>query len=70
MRQLNVLRINIAARQHNINYNQLTSELQRSNVLLDRKILAQLAIHEPRTFASLAQLAKDRQRDGLLAALD
>ena len=70
MRKLNIQRINIGARQHNINYTELTTHLNRSNVLVDRKILAQFAIHEPRTFASLAQLAKDRQRDGLLAALD
>ena len=70
MRQLNIRRINIAARQHNTNYNEFMSSMGRSNVLIDRKVLAQLAVHEPRSFASLSQLAKDRHRLGLLAALD
>ena len=70
MRKLAIQRINIGARQHNTNYSELTEQLNRSNVLIDRKMLATLAIHEPRSFASLAQHAKDRQRDGLLAALD
>merc|ERR1711974_9912 len=70
MRKLHIQRINIASRQHNTNYSEFMQGMGRTNVLIDRKVLAQLAIHEPRSFASLAQLAKDRQTHGLLAALD
>ena len=69
MRHLNIVRINTAARQHDVNYNEFMKGLGETNVQLDRKVLAQLAIHEPRTFSALAQLAKDKQKDGLLAAL-
>ncbi|XP_047140011.1 large ribosomal subunit protein bL20 [Hydra vulgaris] len=70
MRKLWIQRINFGVREHSLPYSILLRNLCRSNVAINRKVLSELAIHEPRTFHALAQLAKDRQRDGLLAALD
>ncbi|XP_066921608.1 large ribosomal subunit protein bL20-like [Clytia hemisphaerica] len=70
MRKLWIQRINIGAREHNTNYTTVISQLHNNDVLLNRKVLSELAIHEPRTFQSLAHLAKKRKEDGLLAVLD
>merc|ERR1712126_298554 len=70
MRKLSIQRVNMGTRQHNLPYAHFMQQLNKTNVLIDRKVLAQLAIHEPRSFMALTQLAKDRKRDGLLAALD
>jgi large subunit ribosomal protein L20 len=49
-RQLWNARINAAARTHNLTYNQLISNLKKSGVNLDRKVLAELAVNEPKAF--------------------
>lgn len=41
----------------------------QSSVQLNRKVISQLAITEPRTFLSLTKLARARQQEGLQAAL-
>ncbi|XP_036316918.1 39S ribosomal protein L20, mitochondrial isoform X2 [Pipistrellus kuhlii] len=43
--------------------------LRRCQVELNRKVLADLAIYEPKTFKSLAALAKRRREEGFAAAL-
>ncbi|NXM86457.1 RM20 protein, partial [Oenanthe oenanthe] len=43
--------------------------LRASQVELNRKVLADLAIYEPKTFKSLAALAQRRRQEGFLAAL-
>ncbi|MFP5342342.1 MAG: 50S ribosomal protein L20 [Candidatus Limnocylindria bacterium] len=58
MRQLWVIRINAAARQHDLTYGQFISGLKRADVQLDRKILADLAIRDAGTFGRIAELAK------------
>jgi len=58
-RRLWVIRINAAAREHGLTYGQLISGLKAAGVTLDRKMLADLAVTEPASFASLAQQAKD-----------
>ena len=58
-RRLWVTRINAAARQHGLNYNQFIHGLKLAEVELDRKILADIAVRDPETFAGLAQAAKD-----------
>ncbi|XP_031571264.1 uncharacterized protein LOC116305477 [Actinia tenebrosa] len=69
MRSLWQTRINIAGREHNINYSSFMYQMARCNIQLNRKMLSELAIHEPRSFKSLADLAKRRLEDGLLAAI-
>jgi len=57
-RSLWIVRIGAAARLHGISYSQLINGLKRSGVELDRKILADLAVHDPAAFKSLAEQAK------------
>jgi large subunit ribosomal protein L20 len=56
-RSLWIQRINAAARQHGLNYNQLIHGLQSQGVELDRKSLAELAVYNPNEFARLAEMA-------------
>ena len=58
-RRLWVVRINAAAREHGLTYGQLIAGLKAAGVTLDRKMLADLAVNEPASFASLARQAKD-----------
>ena len=57
-RRLWIARINAAARSHDLSYSRLIQGLERAGVLLDRKILAELATSDPKAFADLAALAK------------
>jgi large subunit ribosomal protein L20 len=57
-RQLWIIRINAAARQNGMSYNQLMSGLKKAEVPLDRKVLAELAVSDPQAFGALAQRAK------------
>ena len=57
-RRLWIVRINAGAREHGLSYNQFMHGLQRANVELDRKMLAELAVNDPVFFASLAQQAR------------
>ena len=58
-RRLWVVRINAAARENGLTYGQLISGLKAAGVTLDRRMLADLAVTEPASFASLAEQAKD-----------
>ncbi len=58
-RRLWVVRINAAARENGLTYGQLISGLKAAGVTLDRRMLADLAVTEPASFASLAKQAKD-----------
>jgi large subunit ribosomal protein L20 len=58
MRQLWIIRINAAARQHGLTYGQLVAGLRRADVGLDRKILADLAVHDAATFGRVAEVAR------------
>jgi len=57
-RQLWVVRINAAAREHGISYSQFIAGLKKAAIEVDRKVLADLAIHEKEAFAVLAAQAK------------
>ena len=57
-RRLWIVRINAAARMHDLSYSQMMHGLKRAEVAVDRKVLADLAVHEPKTFAALAKRAK------------
>ena len=48
-------RINAAARQNDTTYSRLIAALKKSNVTLDRKILAELAVNEPKTFSAVVK---------------
>jgi large subunit ribosomal protein L20 len=57
-RRLWITRINAAARNHDITYSRFIEGLRKANVTLDRKVLADIAIHDADGFADLVQLAK------------
>jgi large subunit ribosomal protein L20 len=60
-RRLWVVRINAAARANGLSYGQLISGLKAAGVGLDRKSLAELAMHHPAAFASVAEQAQRAQ---------
>ena len=59
-RALWITRINAAARENGLSYSRLINGLKRANVEVDRKILAQLAVTDPKAFGALADLAKSQ----------
>ncbi len=59
-RRLWVTRINAAARQNGTTYSRLIRGLGLAGVAVDRKILAELAVCDPKAFAELADLAKSK----------
>ncbi|RMB91620.1 hypothetical protein DUI87_31849 [Hirundo rustica rustica] len=64
-----ITRIEAASLEHGLKYPAFISNLVKSQVELNRKVLADLAIYEPKTFKSLAALAQRRRQEGFLAAL-
>lgn len=50
-------RINAAARGHDISYSQLINGLNKANIKVNRKILAELAVNEPAAFAEVIKNA-------------
>uniref|UniRef100_A0A5F8GN08 Large ribosomal subunit protein bL20m n=1 Tax=Monodelphis domestica TaxID=13616 RepID=A0A5F8GN08_MONDO len=62
-------RITAASQEHGLKYPSFISNLVKCQVELNRKVLADLAIYEPKTFKSLAALAKRRREEGFAAAL-
>ncbi|MCY4244321.1 MAG: 50S ribosomal protein L20 [Gammaproteobacteria bacterium] len=57
-RALWIIRINAAARQAGLSYSRLMSGLRKADIALDRKSLADLAVHDPGAFSALAEKAK------------
>ena len=57
-RSLWIVRISAAARMNDLSYSQFINGLKKSGVELDRKILADLAVHDPGAFKSLAEQAR------------
>ena len=58
-RRLWITRINAAARLHGTTYSRLISGLTKAGVEIDRKVLAELAVHDMDAFARLADVAKE-----------
>jgi LSU ribosomal protein L20P len=58
-RSLWIARVNAAARINNLSYSKLIMGLRKAHVILDRKILADLAVNDPQVFSSIAALAKE-----------
>ena len=58
-RKLWIVRINAACRLNDIKYSQFMHGLDLAGIELDRKVLADLAVKQPETFATIARQAKD-----------
>lgn len=56
-RRLWIARINAAARSVGTSYSRLVSALKKASIGLDRKILSEMAIHDPQSFTAVAKLA-------------
>ncbi len=59
MRRLWIIRINAAAREHGLSYSQLVHGLNEAQVLVDRKMLADLAVKDSQAFAQIVSTAKE-----------
>jgi large subunit ribosomal protein L20 len=57
-RELWNARINAAARLNGTTYSKLIAGLKKANITLDRKVLAELAVNEPKAFAEVVKAAK------------
>ncbi|MEY4376998.1 MAG: hypothetical protein RJB26_1548 [Pseudomonadota bacterium] len=57
-RALWIQRLNAAAREHGLSYSRLINGLNKAGVTIDRKALADLAVHEPAAFAAVVAQAK------------
>jgi len=57
MRRLWIIRINAAARINGVSYSRLIADLNKANIAIDRKMLAELAVNNPTAFAAVVQTA-------------
>ena len=62
-RKLWIIRINAAARQRGLRYGELVAGLKKAEIELNRKMLAELAVHDPQMFDAVVEAAR-----GALAA--
>jgi large subunit ribosomal protein L20 len=60
-RRLWIIRINAAARLHDLSYSQFIAGLRRAGIVLDRKSLAEIAATDPAAFTALVESAKSAQ---------
>jgi len=59
-RRLWIARINAGARLHGLSYSRLIHGLSKGDVALDRKVLADIAVHDPEGFASIVEFARQQ----------
>lgn len=57
-RKLWIARINAAARMNGITYSNLVNGLKKADVVINRKMLAEMAVNDPDAFAKVAEIAK------------
>ncbi|NEP44329.1 MAG: 50S ribosomal protein L20 [Okeania sp. SIO2H7] len=56
-RRLWITRINAAAREQGMSYSKLIGQMKKANIQINRKMLAQMAVLDPETFAKVVELA-------------
>jgi large subunit ribosomal protein L20 len=61
-RRLWIARINAACREAGVTYSVFMAALKKTGILLDRKILAEMAVRDPAGFSKLAETAKAQAR--------
>ena len=64
-RKLWITRINAACRMNDISYSKFINGLNKAGVVINRKMLAEIAIDSPETFANLVKMAKDALENGV-----
>jgi large subunit ribosomal protein L20 len=60
-RSLWITRLNAAARAHDLTYNQLISGLNKAEIEIDRKVLAEIAVSDPLGFSKIVEIAKGQR---------
>lgn len=58
-RKLWIIRINAAVRRHGLRYSEFIHGLNQAKIQLDRKMLAEMAVHDPEAFDQIVGLVKD-----------
>ena len=61
LRAIWITRINNAARELGISYSQLMASLKQQGVAIDRKILAELAVNQPKAFEAVVKSVKEKK---------
>ena len=61
LRRLWIARINAAARQNETTYSRLMHDMKVANIALNRKMLADLAVRDPKAFSAVVSLANSAQ---------
>jgi len=61
-RRLWIARINAAARMNEISYSRLIDGMHKAGVEIDRRVLADLTVHEPSGFSEIAAIAKGERQ--------
>jgi len=57
-RKLWIARINAGTRMHGLSYSKFMNGLKKSNITINRKMLSEMAIHDPAGFAQIVEIAK------------
>ncbi len=60
-RALWIVRLTAACRQQDVSYSRFMDGLRKAGIMLNRKMLSEIAIHDPDGFAQIVQLAKTAQ---------
>lgn len=60
MRKLWIQRLNAAVREHDLTYSRFILGLKKAKIELDRKILADIAVKDPKTFEKIVERAKSK----------
>ena len=60
-RALWIARINAASREAGVSYSRLMSAMRAAGVDLDRKVLADIAVKDPKTFRSYVEMVKEKK---------
>ena len=63
MRRLWISRVNAAAKAQGLSYSQFMAGLKKSGVEINRKMLADMAVREPESFANLVTIVKGKAQD-------
>ncbi len=63
MRRIWISRVNAAAKAQGLSYSQFMAGLKKSGVEINRKMLADMAVREPESFANLVTIAKGKTQD-------
>ena len=67
-RKLWITRINAACREEEISYSNFINGLNKANIEINRKMLAEMAVNDPKSFKNIVKLAKDALNGKKVAA--